>query len=152
MHRKNKISIVLILGLICTGPLGANPGRLTIMLLSMHNLLADMPKVLASPHDTQAVAAQIEHIVHHAHTLKGIHQAFMSATTLEVLRVAPPAQLMQALELASKVADRAELYNVCIPGLIHQRPFSQFPTVMRHAMRNAGVWEDCIQEHLPYEH
>ena len=151
MHRKNKISIVLILGLICTGPLGANPGRLTIMLLSMHNLLADMPRVLASPYDTQAVAAQIEHIVHHAHTLKGIQQAFMSSTTLDALRVAPPVQQMQALELASEVADRADLYNVCIPGLTRQRPFSQFPTQMRHAMRNAGVWEESIKEHLPYE-
>ena len=142
------MSFVMVASLATMGPLQAN--HLSLTLFSIRNLLQSMPSVLASPWDARGVLQQLKYIQPHTITLRDIQQAFIAPATLEDVRTAPPSQQMNALVLAGEIAKRAKLYNICVPGLIYQQPFSAFPAVMRSVMRDTDVWNESIEEHLPY--
>ena len=139
-----KIVVILALG----SSLQANL-RLPSTLLSLGNMLRAMPRVLASPHDGFAVNNQREYVPIHTQSLSEAMNVLMSPNMPAAVVQAPHAQQQLALELAGEMAQRAALYNGYIPGLLQQQPFTQFSGVMRQVMRDAGMWEICIEEHLP---
>ena len=134
--------------LLCAGNLQAN--RLPLTLISIGELLAGMPKRLASPHDPRGVLAQREQLPYYTEMLRGVMRAFISPQVLEDVRTAPFKQVMRTLELASAVSQQAEMLSMHIPGLHRQPPFSYFNGVMRHTLREAGASEYKIIEQLPY--
>ena len=148
---RNRTFAFALVSLLCAPSLQALPGTLPITLVSLCNILRMLPKEIASPHNGQALAAQVPALLPHVANLRGVAQALWSPAVSDAVRQAPPAQQRLALALAGKVARRAALYNRCIPGLLQQPPFDELQEVMRHAMQGEWVGQDEILRHLPYE-
>ena len=141
----------LAVAFMCFGTLGAKPNHLPTMLKSFRYLLNQMPKEVSSPYDPQVTVQHVREVTSQTHVLRGIQRGLMSQEVVTAVRGAPQVQKLQALRLVRDVDGCAKLFDVCTPGLISTQPFSVFPRVMRHFMREAGISAETIQEHLPYE-